>query len=68
MIQEAVEIFTTWNPGYEPKYSMTDCDMAEVNTIKTVLLSTVVFWCDLHVKRREKNITEDVSKLNSQYR
>ena len=46
MIQEAVEIFKTWNPGYEPKYSMTDCVMAEVNTIKTVLSSTVVFWCD----------------------
>ena len=54
MIQEALEIFKTWNPGYEPKYSMTDCDMAEVNAIKTVYPSTVVFWCDFHVKKAWK--------------
>ena len=37
MIQEALDIFKTWNPGYEPRYSMADCDMAEVIAIVTLL-------------------------------
>ena len=56
VIQEALEVFKAWNPDYSPRYTMTDCDQAEVNALQEVYPDAENFWCDFHVKKawREK--------------
>jgi len=49
-VTRALNVLKEWNPSWAPEISMTDCDHAEVNAIKTCFPSIKdQFYCGFHV-------------------
>lgn len=61
-IQEALEVFKAWNPGYSPQFTMTDCDQAELNALRAVYPDIQTFLCDFHVKKAWKERLRNLFK------
>ena len=48
MISGGIKILKSWNPGWMPKFFMTDKSAAELEAIKIVFPSSIRFVCDFH--------------------
>ena len=48
VIAEGLAILKQWNPGWLPKYSMTDKSTVELNAIDKVFPSITHLLCDFH--------------------
>lgn len=57
-ICEALQLFKTWNPGWNPKYTMCDFDEKEINAVERTFIGTRAYLCDFH---REKAWTQWVN-------
>ena len=57
-ICEALQLFKTWNPDWNPKYAMCDFDEKEINAVEQTFIGTKAYLCDFH---REKAWTQWVN-------
>ena len=47
-IEEALKILKEWNPGWNPRFFMSDYSEAELSAVESVFPSTKVYLCDFH--------------------
>ena len=47
-IEEALQVLTSWNPDWKPKYFMIDFSDAEIVAVESVFPESQVYLCDFH--------------------
>ena len=70
-IEEALNILTSWNTNWKPKYFMTDYSEAEIAAIETCIPDVTVYLCDFHREQAWERWTRDskhgLSALDSEF-
>ena len=69
-ILEALKILKDWNPGWDPKYGMTDYDDAEISALEEAFPGMLVYICQFHkeqawtrwIRKGENKISFDNQK------